>query len=161
MSSEDDNLNLTRATHSDINADISSSDSSLFKQLSINNMIGEGQYAQVYRLDNGLGEEVAVKRMTGRQKSILKREAEILKQLYHPNIVKYIGYIEGDTASLLLEEYFEGKKLLDMIFYDTERLNCKNIISISLQVALVLEYLHSRYIIYHDLNLSNVLVSLV
>lgn len=72
--------------------------------------IGKGGYAAVYRAINwGTGETVAIKQIkivdvAKYDLDTIMMEIDLLKNLQHPNIVKYHGFIKtSDTLNIILE----------------------------------------------------------
>lgn len=83
-----------------------------------------------------------------------KREAEILKQIKHINIVQIVDHGEDNNKAYLILEYVNGKTL-DEIY---PNLTIIQKIDIILAVCNALNYLHNKGIIHRDVKPENILV---
>ncbi|ONM54761.1 mitogen-activated protein kinase kinase kinase NPK1 [Zea mays] len=132
-------------------------------------LIGAGAFGQVYlgmNLDSG--ELLAVKQVligtsnATREKAQahikeLEEEVKLLKNLSHPNIVRYLGTVrEEDTLNILLEFVPGGsiQSLLGKLGSFPEPVIKKY----TKQILQGLEYLHSNAIIHRDIKGANILV---
>eukprot|EP00826_Nyctotherus_ovalis_P043265 TRINITY_DN4534_c0_g5_i1.p1 TRINITY_DN4534_c0_g5~~TRINITY_DN4534_c0_g5_i1.p1 ORF type:complete len:546 (-),score=98.47 TRINITY_DN4534_c0_g5_i1:75-1712(-) len=94
----------------------------------------------------------------------LANEVELIKQLDHPNVIKYLGFHRptfNDTDNLrynIVMEYMEKGSLFDILKYQSKGLTKTLIQSVLRQVLTGLEYLHARGILHRNLKPSNVLV---
>lgn len=136
----------------------------------INNLekdfLGRGGMGVVYRAtDTQSGETVAVKTLNAEvlshEPNILerfRREGESLRQLNHPNIVKFITAVESYGQHYLIMEYVDGGSLQDLLakhgFLSSQRT-----VEISLDLADALTRAHHLGIIYRDLKPANVLLA--
>lgn len=85
-----------------------------------------------------------------------RREVEFTAKLHHPCIVKTLG-LGGTTNPYLLMEWVDGQTLRQAI--DGQRmLPAERAIRIALAICDVLEYIHGRGIVHHDLKPENVMV---
>ena len=86
-------------------------------------LLGRGGMGVVYRAtDTHSGEPVAVKTLNAQvlshELNILerfRREGESLRQLNHPNIVKFITAVESYGQHYLIMEYVDGGSLQDLL----------------------------------------------
>jgi serine/threonine protein kinase len=93
---------------------------------------------------------------------LFEREAQILSQLNHPSIPKYIDYFTIDTPAdrnfYIVQELAPGKTLSD---WSASGWRCSEVevIEIASQVLTILSYLHSFTppVIHRDLKPSNIL----
>ncbi|MBN3305811.1 TYK2 kinase, partial [Amia calva] len=129
--------------------------------------LGEGHFGKVmlYVYDpsnDGTGEYVAVKSLKQDCSSQLQagwiREIEILKSLYHKNIVKYKGCCSelGGQMVQLIMEYLPLGSLRD--YLPKHRVGVAQIMLFAQQVCEGMDYLHSKRYIHRDLAARNVLV---
>ena len=105
---------------------------------------------------------VAVKRLFAaivnpRNLERLQREMRLLAEVRHPNLVQFIGAVFDQSPPLIITE------LLDMNLrqaYEENQLDPGNRLSIFMDIALALNYLHQRYdpIIHRDVSAPNVLL---
>ncbi|XP_044472363.1 L-type lectin-domain containing receptor kinase S.4-like isoform X2 [Mangifera indica] len=128
--------------------------------------LGEGGYGPVYKGLLSDGQEVTIKRLSGRSKQGLvefKKEFIIVAKLQHNNLVRLLGFCIQGQEKILVYEYMSNKSLDTYIFDANERRmfewkKCFNIIE---EIAHGLLYLHkySRLkIIHRDLKASNILL---
>ncbi|KAF0915383.1 hypothetical protein E2562_035942 [Oryza meyeriana var. granulata] len=132
-------------------------------------LIGSGAFGQVYLgMNLDTGELLAVKQVligsnnATREKAQahireLEEEVKLLKNLSHPNIVRYLGTVrEEDTLNILLEFVPGGsiQSLLGKLGSFPEAVIRKY----TKQILQGLEYLHNNAIIHRDIKGANILV---
>ncbi|XP_022598832.1 tyrosine-protein kinase JAK1 [Seriola dumerili] len=131
--------------------------------------LGEGHFGKVElcRYDprgDRTGEPVAVKSLKPEnreeQSNNLSSEINILKALYHENIVKYKGICqeEGGQAIKLIMEYLPLGSLKEYLPRNKSKTNLSTLLSYSVQICKGMEYLGSQNYIHRDLAARNVLV---
>ncbi|XP_070689000.1 tyrosine-protein kinase JAK1 [Pempheris klunzingeri] len=131
--------------------------------------LGEGHFGKVElcRYDprgDRTGELVAVKSLKPEnreeQSTNLSREIDILKELYHENIVKYKGICqeEGGQAIKLIMEYVPLGSLKEYLPRNKSKTSLSTLLSYSTQICKGMDYLGSQNYIHRDLAARNVLV---
>lgn len=127
--------------------------------------LGRGEMGAVYQgVREADGFAVAVKTVTpnvaGSQSDVHRflREAEILQQLDHPAIVRYIDL--GSTPELLffVMEYVSGAHL-EHVLREKGRLPAKTAVRLLLPVLDALAYAHARGFVHRDVKPANVLLT--
>jgi serine/threonine protein kinase len=135
----------------------------LHEQLLVLNKIEEGGYGSIYK---GLlkSKTVAVKRVDNDVASpestlAIRNEMRLLSEIAHPHIIKsYGGFDAAGVEPYIVMEFAENGNLHKAL--RTKQLSMKNKVSIALDIAKALLYLHSREDpIYHgDIKSLNVLL---
>jgi tRNA A-37 threonylcarbamoyl transferase component Bud32 len=130
----------------------------------IESELGSGAMGYVYRAvrrDTGqlvaikviadmlLGNETAVKRF--------EREGDILKQLKHPNIVRFIGTGSYRKTPFFIMEYVEGDSL-DRVLVRRGAFPWNEVVSLGKQLCKALQHAHEKGIIHRDLKPSNLML---
>uniref|UniRef100_A0A669BNX7 Tyrosine-protein kinase n=1 Tax=Oreochromis niloticus TaxID=8128 RepID=A0A669BNX7_ORENI len=129
-------------------------------------ILGEGHFGKVtlYLYDpanDGKGEQVAVKSLKQENDKISDgwiKEIEILKSLYHSNIVKYKGCCTelGGQVVQLIMEYLPLGSLKD--YLPKRNLPKSHCLMFAQQICQGMNYLHSKRYVHRDLAARNVLV---
>ncbi|XP_051855460.1 tyrosine-protein kinase JAK1 isoform X1 [Antechinus flavipes] len=131
--------------------------------------LGEGHFGKVElcRYDpegDNTGEQVAVKSLKpesgGNQIADLKKEIEILKNLYHENIVKYKGICteDGGNRIKLIMEFLPSGSLKEYLPRNKNKINLKQQLKYAVQICKGMDYLGSCQYVHRDLAARNVLV---
>lgn len=131
-------------------------------------IIGKGGMSQVFLArDRRLNKQWAVKeiqkRATDRNNDVVVQsaiaEANMIKQLDHPSIVRIVDIIETDDVIYIIEDYIEGETL-STILEENGAQPQELVIEWAKQICAALEYLHTRKppIIYRDMKPANVML---
>jgi serine/threonine protein kinase len=134
------------------------------KDYQLGHCLGRGAFGSVYSALNwSTGETVAIKQvrlsdMPKTELNVIMQEIDLLKNLNHPNIVKYHGFVKSSEALWIILEYCEQGSLYTI---------CKNFGKfpenlVGLYIAQVLQgllFLHDQGVIHRDIKGANILTT--
>jgi serine/threonine protein kinase len=130
--------------------------------------IGKGGMGSVFRGFHEASEKlVAIKFLSEElsespnQRTRFFREAELIRQIDHPNIVKILESGEIEGRPFFVMEFLEGTSLDQILFGKKERkktLDLKRALHIASEVCKALDAAHSKGIIHRDIKASNVFI---
>lgn len=126
--------------------------------------LGRGAFGSVYAALNwSTGETVAIKQvrlsdMPKTELNVIMQEIDLLKNLHHPNIVKYHGFVKSTDSLYIILEYCEQGSLHSI---------CKNFGKfpenlVALYISQVLQgllFLHEQGVIHRDIKGANILTT--
>jgi eukaryotic-like serine/threonine-protein kinase len=124
--------------------------------------LGSGAMGTVYKAAYQDGRIVALKvisfGLAGNETALkrFEREAEILKQLKHPNIVRLFGNGRTSGVPYFAMEFVQGESL-DHVLARRLRFSWEEVVSIGQQVCAALKHAHDKGIIHRDLKPSNLM----
>ena len=130
--------------------------------------LGEGTFGEVIRArDSVLGREIAVKRVRleafsapgqlEEVKTRFLREAQVVAQLQHPNIVTTHDIISTPQASCIVMELVEGQDLQSLL-QERGRLGLDETLDILGQVAAALDHAHASGVVHRDIKPANIMI---
>src|SRR5262245_32757272 len=124
--------------------------------------LGEGGMGVVFRArDTKLQRDVALKLLPDHlskdsdRLSRLRREAQLLASVNHPNIAQIYGLEETNGAGCIVMELIEGETLAERLKWGPVPLD--ETLRVIRQVADALETAHERGIIHRDLKPANIM----
>ncbi len=125
--------------------------------------IGKGQMGGVYKAVHNFGQLVALKILpASRAKNThtlgrFQREARLLTQLDHPNVVRAYQVGEGGGVHYIVMEYLEGETL-DEVLDRRSRLPVAEAVRLVRQALDGLQHLHERRVVHRDVKPSNLML---
>ena len=131
-------------------------------------LIGQGGMSKVYlAMDKRLNKQWAIKEIEKRAKDknnevVIQSaiaEANLIKQLDHPAIVRIVDIIDNGNVIYIIEDYIEGETLSSILENNGAQPQ-ELVIEWAMQICEALEYLHTRKppIIYRDMKPANVML---
>ncbi|KAL0358484.1 UNVERIFIED_CONTAM: Receptor-like kinase TMK4 [Sesamum angustifolium] len=135
------------------------------------NVLGRGGFGVVYKGELHDGTKIAVKRMESgamgtKGMNEFQAEIAVLTKVRHRHLVALLGYCINGNERLLVYEYMPqgtlGQHLFEWQEHGYQPLTWKQRVTIALDVARGVEYLHSlaqQSFIHRDLKPSNILLS--
>src|SRR5438132_12136996 len=131
----------------------------------VEKQLGGGAMGSVYRARYcKTGQKVALKVMLaglgGNETALARfeREAKVLKQLSHRNIVRFYIASQHQGTPYYAMEYVEGEPL-DAALQRKGRLTWEKIVDLGKQVCAALQHAHDQGIVHRDLKPSNLMVT--
>lgn len=134
--------------------------------------LGSGTYGTVYH-GKWRGTDVAIKRIkracfsgrSSQEERLIKdfwREAQILSNLHHPNVLAFYGVVPDGSGGTLatVTEFMTNGSLRNVLIKKDRSLDSYKKLLIAMDAAFGMEYLHSKNIVHFDLKCDNLLVSL-
>ncbi|KAJ2824841.1 Protein kinase of the Mitotic Exit Network, partial [Coemansia furcata] len=130
----------------------------------LGDIIGKGAAGSVYRgLNLRTGGVVAIKQIrkegfsSNDEIEAARKEIDVLRDLHHRNIVKYIGYEQTEQELDIILEYCEGGSLQNILRKFSKF--PENLVGVYVaQILDGLSYLHSNAILHRDIKPGNILL---
>ena len=132
-------------------------------------VIGRGNYGTailVRSKANGVrcvAKKIPLQMLSARERADTVRESKLLQKLNHQNIVEYIDSFEDDGCLYIVTHYCDAGDLAKIIkrakkakrgYFDEEQ-----ILNWFIQIAMAVDYIHSRKVLHRDLKTGNVFVT--
>ena len=128
--------------------------------------IGKGGMGELY-LGEWQGKPIAIKKIkldyikNNVLSNIFINEINIIASMRHPNILLYMGVtIDNNNNYYMITEYLPQGSLHEYLHKKNKKipLTDKQKIKIALQIAIAVQYIHSRKILHCDLKSANILI---
>ena len=131
----------------------------------IESILGEGGMGVVYKArDQALGRDVAIKCLhtnlagDGQIRRRFAREARVLREWTHPNVVSIFDFVEHDHLLAIIMEYIDGKSLVQHIASWRGRVPFAEIGTVFGAVLETMNDGHQVGVVHRDLKPDNILV---
>lgn len=129
----------------------------------VESRLGGGSFGEVYlAMDPELGRQVAIKVplksrvQSGRGIDAFQKEARILAQLDHPNIVPVYDFAAEDNLCYVVSKYVDGRDLAE---HSKSSLVTRDATELIATVARALYHAHQLGLVHRDVKPSNILIN--
>jgi len=133
-----------------------------YADLKFTKKIGKGNFGEVYDGEY-LGTRVAIKKLyfvdDDFMQKYIEREMDTLTGLAHPNIVQLIGLCIETDDMYIVTEFVSGGDLRSKLKEPSLDIDWPTRLAIARDIALAMNYLHSKNIMHRDLKSHNLLVA--
>ena len=129
----------------------------------LNPPLGKGAYGEVRKaLHKTTNTYRAVKiinknKLDKEDRKHVVKEAELLKTLDHPHIVKVFETFETENLFYIVMEYLEGKHLFDALTQDDFKYSERSIAKIMNQLLSAITFMHKNGIMHRDIKSENII----
>jgi serine/threonine-protein kinase len=131
----------------------------------IESVLGSGAMGVVYRgTDEKRGRPATIKVVSGeiarggKVQKRFEREAEILQQFRHPNIVRFLAWGKFRGTWYIAMEFIQGVTL-EKLIQDGGPIGWREVVDLAIQVCDALHYAHERGVVHRDLKPSNLMIT--
>jgi len=131
----------------------------------VSGTLGVGAMGVVYKaVHEPTGKWAAVKVVNkdiaqrGKTYERFQREAEILQQFRHPNIVRFLAVGRYQGTSYIAMEFIQGKTL-EQLLEERGALPWREVVDLGVQMCDALQYAHEHGVVHRDLKPSNLMVT--
>jgi eukaryotic-like serine/threonine-protein kinase len=131
----------------------------------IESVVGSGAMGVVYRATNEKNGRVAAVKVVsaefaqgGKIRDRFEREAEILQQFRHANIVRFLAVGRFRGTSYLAMEFVDGSTL-EKTVAESGGLPWLEVVDLGIQICDALQYAHQHGVVHRDLKPSNLMLA--
>lgn len=137
----------------------------IYKRYQVEDVIGKGSYGIVYRCrDIETGYILVIKQLRPSKQrktkeiNLFMKEAELLSQLNHPNIPKFLEHFSDEGHYFYAMSFIEAENLEEAIFSRKKTFNEEESLLFVRHLVDIIAHLHGRRIYHLDLRIPNTLV---
>ncbi|EGC35032.1 hypothetical protein DICPUDRAFT_152685 [Dictyostelium purpureum] len=131
-----------------------------FENLEFHERIGKGSFGSVFK-GSYLGLDVAIKKIEKADDpeylKYIDREVSMLQSLRHPFIVNFSGICVHSTGLYIVTEFVSGGDVRQLL-KQTPPIGWEKRVSIAVDLAKAMVFLHAKKIIHRDLKSKNILL---
>ena len=135
------------------------------EQYQLANVVASGGTSQVWEvIEKGTNRHVALKLLKKdvpefkENKAMMRREADVMKSLDHPLIIKYEKFVSNRDNTYIVMEYFRSSNLKTLIRAEPNKVHLR-IRTLFESVCTALSHLHQKGYIHRDLKPDNILMN--
>jgi serine/threonine protein kinase len=130
--------------------------------------IGKGGFGQAHLVFHKIRQQYFVAKhinlagMTTKQRKEAHNEITMLQRLDHPNIVRYVEYVEEGPHLYIVMEYADGGDLfshLKKIGGTGKRLSEEQVMALFTQTSMAIKHMHDRRMLHRDIKAQNVFLT--
>lgn len=126
--------------------------------------IGSGSFGVVYKIQHKQSKQFFVLKVAKEMNEQTLKEANILRTLNHPNIVRYIEcYYNKDNRTFnIIMEYCDGgnlQELIDKHKKSKQYIDENTIKQIAIKILTALDHIHRKNIMHRDLKPANIFLN--
>ncbi|KAJ3427221.1 ankyrin repeat and protein kinase domain-containing protein [Anaeramoeba flamelloides] len=125
--------------------------------------VGRGSFKDVYEgtwtdLRVAVAKFFQTKKFQQEQLSEITDEVKVMCRLTHPQIVRFYGACIDDPENIMLISEFCSGGNLNKYLISPKKISRKKKISLALEIAIGVQYLHSNNLVHRDLKSPNILL---